>query len=405
MAVVGSCLSANSVLTVLQLFRRIHSAVHLAVSATVVAASMIAFYSSPFAGALPLVFKHEPESITRYRLQRLSTEALVKEIRAAVQADEFSDAEDLVKIGQELGHPIPPDVVASTVEPMTDAVWRNSTGFAQGFIYGEVDSMPSIFGAVAADYFVFGDIRDTYTEGGKLLVGADYDRLTLGASLFGIAMLAPGTGAFDAGASVLKNANKARKLSTKLAARLVQSARDAIDVGALKKGLTTMPAPKVSFSGPPRLTSAVSELTVDDIGKLDFSKLDGAVKAAWPIDTSAIRRQFYGVLRPAAINELRVASSSISGIQKSAGIRSVFKVIERADSPAELHRFKSLAKGMGDRTGGVIRLFGKGTIWLGDLIFEIAAAIAFAIAWCLGAVWTAFSFLLKFRGLLRSRRM
>ncbi|WP_234819676.1 MULTISPECIES: hypothetical protein [Sinorhizobium] len=93
---------------------------------------------------------------------------------------------------------------------MTDAAWRNSTGFAQGFVKGEVDSIPSIFGVVAADYFVFGDVRDTYTEGGKLLVGTDYDRFTLGASLFGMAMLAPGTGAFDAGASVLKNANKAR---------------------------------------------------------------------------------------------------------------------------------------------------------------------------------------------------
>ncbi|MFQ6185833.1 transcriptional regulator [Sinorhizobium meliloti] len=385
------------------MFSQIRSAARLIVSATTLAGSLLAFYSSPFAGALPLVFDHEPGAITRYRLQRLSTEGLVNEIRAAVAAEEFSDAEDLVRIGQELGHAIPPDVIASTIEPTTDLVWRNSTGFAHGFIYGEVDSVPSIFGAVAADYFVFGDVRDTYREGSKLLVGADYDRFTLGASLFGIAMLAPGTGAFDAGASVLKNANKARKLSSKLAARLVRSAGDAVDVGVLKKGLTTMPAPKVSFSGLPRLTSAVSGLTIDDVRKLDFSKLDGAVKEAWPIDTSAIRRQFHGALRPAAIGEIRTATSSINGIQKSAGIRSVFKVIERADSPAELRRFESLAKRFGDRTAGIIRLFGKGAIWLGDLILEIVAAILFAIAWCFGAAWTAISFLLKVRRLLWPR--
>ncbi|PDT82711.1 transcriptional regulator [Sinorhizobium sp. BJ1] len=385
------------------MLRRIHSAVRLAVSATVLTGSMIAFYESPFAGALPLVIDHEPESITRYRLQRLSTGVLVKEIRAAIAADEFSDAADLVRIGQELGHQIPPDVVASTVEPVADALWRNSTGFAQGFFYGEVNSIPSIFGAVAADYFVFGDVRDTYTEGGKLLVGDDYDRFTLGASLFGIAMLAPGTGAFDAGASVLKNANKARKLSSKLADRLVRSAGDAIDIGALKKGLTTMPAPMVSFSGLPRLTSAVSELTVDDARKLDFSKLEGAVKEAWPIDTYAIRRQFHGVLRSAALDELRIASSSISGIQRRAGIRSVFKVIERADSPAELRRFESLAKGMGDQTAGIIRLFGKGAIRLGDLLLEIVAAIALALGWLFGAAWTSLTFFLNFRRFLRSR--
>ncbi len=391
-------------LTVLQVLRRIHSAVHLAVSATVITASMIAFYSSPFAGALALAIDHEPESITRYRLQRLSTEVLVNEIRSAVAAGEFSDAEDLTRIGQELGHQIPPEVVASTVEPMTDAVWRNSTGFAQGFIYGEVNSMPSIFGAVAADYFVFGDVRDTYTEGGKLLVGEHYDRLTLGASLFGIATLAPGIGAIDIGASVLKNANKARKLSGKLVTHLAQSANEAIDIGALKRGLASIPAPKVSFSGLPRLTSAISDLTVDDVRKLDFSKLDGAVKKALPVDASAIRRQFDGVLKPQALDDLRLASSSIASIRNDAGIRSVFKVIERADSSAELDRFKSLAKGMGDRTAGVIRLFGKGAIRLGDLIFEIAAAIAFAIAWCFGALWTAFSCLLQLRRLLRPRK-
>lgn len=150
---------------------RFSSAVRLAFSTAALAGALIGFCASPFAGALLLVFDQKPEAITRYRLQRLSTGALVSEIREAVAADEFSDAEDLVRIGRELGHQIPPDVIASTVEPMADAVWRNSTGFAQGFIHGEVNSMPSILGAVAADYLVFGDVRDTYREGSKFLVG------------------------------------------------------------------------------------------------------------------------------------------------------------------------------------------------------------------------------------------
>jgi len=384
-------------------FGRFSSAVRLAVSTAALAGALIGFCASPFAGVLPLIFDQKPEAITRYRLQRLSTDALVHEIREAVAAGEFSDAEDLVRLGRELGHPIPTDVIASTVEPMADAVWRNSTGFAQGFIYGEVNSIPSIVGAVAADYLVFGDVRDTYREGSKLILGDEYDRFTLGASLFGIAMLAPGTGAFDAGASVLKNANKARKLSSKLATRLVRTAGEAIDLRALKRGLASTPPPEISFSGLPRLTKTLSQLTIDDARRLDFSKLDGALKEAWPIDASAIRRQFHGVLRPGAINELRAASSSISNIHDSAGIRSVFKVIERADSPAELRRYESLAKRMGNRTAGVIRLFGKGAIWIGDLMFQIVAAIILAIAWCFGAVWTILSFLLNLRRFFRSR--
>lgn len=385
------------------MFKRIRSAASLAVAASTLAGSLAAFYSSPFVYAIPLAFYHEPEIITRYRLQRLSTEALVDEIRAAVAADEFSDAEDLVKIGQELGHKIPSAVVASTVEPVADAVWRNSTGFARGFIKGEVDSVPSVFGAVAADYFVIGDIRDTYREGGKLLAGEDYDRFTLGASLFGIAMLVPGTGAFDVGASALKNANKAGKMSGKLAARLFRSVNDAVDVSVLKNGLASMPAPKVSFADLPRLTSAISDLSIEDVRKLDFSKLDGAAKEVWSIDVSAVRRQFDGVLKPGAVDELRAAVSSIGSIRSDAGIRSVFKVLERADSPTELARFKSLARSMGDRTAAVIRLFGKGAIWLGDLIIEIAAALMFAIAWFLGAVWTTTTFFLSLRRLLQSQ--
>nr|WP_153451955.1 transcriptional regulator [Sinorhizobium fredii] len=375
----------------------------MAVAATALAGSLAAFYSSPFAGALPLAFDHEPEAITRYRLQRLSTDALVNEIRAAVDADEFSDAQDLVRIGLELDHHIPPEVVTSTAEPMADVAWRNSTGFARGFIHGQVDSVPSLIGAVAADYFVIGDVRDTYREGGKLLAGDDYDRFTLGASLFGMVVtLAPGTGPIDVGASILKNANKAGKMSSKLAARLFRSVNDAVDVSVLKKGLAAMPAPKVSFSGLPGLAGAISELSIEDVRKLDFSKLDAAVKEAWPVDVSAVRRQFDGVLRPGTVDELRVAASSIGSIRSDAGIRSVFKVLERADSPAELDRFKSLAKRMGDRTAGTIRLFGKGAIWLGDLIFEMAAAIVFAIGWCLGAAWTASTFLLNLHRLLRS---
>lgn len=349
------------------------------------------------------MFDHEPETITRYRLTRLSTETLVSEVQAAVAAHEFADAQDMVRIGQELGREIPPVIIASTVEPISDAVWRNSAGFANGFIFGEVDSIPSIFGAVAADYFVIGDIRDTYTEGGKLLAGDDYNRVTLGASLFGIVTLAPGSGVSDVGASVLKNANKARKLSEKLAARLLGSLNEAIDVDILKKGMTSMPVPRASFSGLPHLTRAISDLTVDDVQKLDFSKLDAAVKEASPIDASAIRKQFDGVLKPDRAEELRVTVSSISSVWKNGGIRSAFKVIERADSPAELGRYKSLAKAMGGRTAGVVRLFGKGAIWLGDLIIEVIAAIVFAIAWCLGAVWTAISFILNLRRLLRSR--
>ncbi|WEX75806.1 hypothetical protein PYH37_000086 [Sinorhizobium numidicum] len=144
---------------------------------------------------------------------------------------------------------------------------------------------------------------------------------------------------------------------------------------------------------------AISDLTIDDVRKLDFAKLDGAVKEALPIDASTIRGQFDGVLKPRALDDMRVASSSIASIRHHAGISSVFKVIERADSPAELDRFKSLAKGLGDRTDGVIRLFGKGAIRLADLMFEIA----FAIAWCFGAAWTGISFLLKLRRLFRSR--
>jgi hypothetical protein len=364
---------------------------------------MAAFYSSPFAGALPLLVNHEPESITRYRLARLSPDEIEQEIRSAVAESDFADAQDLVRIGKDLGHELPPELVAATVEPMTATVWRNSSGFAQGFMYGEVNSVPSIFGAVAADYVVFGDVRDAYTEGGKLLVGADYDSFTLGASLFGIATLAPGAGAFDAGASILKNANKARKLSMKLSARLAGTARSAIDVDALKRGLASMPAPKVSISGLPRLAGAVSDLSVDDVRKLDFSKLEGPLKEAWPIDVTAIRRQFDGVLRPGAVDEIRIAADAVGDIQANAGIRSVFMTLEHADNPAELASFKSLAKGMGDRTAAAIRLFGKGAIWLGDLIYEIVAIVVFAILWSLGSVWTLISIVRGLRRLVRTQ--
>jgi hypothetical protein len=190
-----------------------------AVAVVALLSTGIAFFSSPMFGAAKLAFTYyDPFSITEYRLRRLSTEEISAKIKEAIAQGEFDDAVKLVEIGQQYGHSFDPELIARSRESALDATLRNSMDFADGFVSGKVSSPASFGGAMAADYLIFGDLRDIATEGTKAITGEDYDTLTLGLSLVGVATLVPGTGPIDAGASVIKNANKAGILSKRMAA-------------------------------------------------------------------------------------------------------------------------------------------------------------------------------------------
>jgi len=95
----------------------------------------------------------------------------------------------------------------------------------RGAITGRGTETASLAGAVIADLFVFGDIRDLVIETGTWLKGGDADEMIVALSAGGVLLtLSP---EIDLGAAVLKTARKMGALSDTMAKAVAEAARKA----------------------------------------------------------------------------------------------------------------------------------------------------------------------------------
>jgi hypothetical protein len=86
---------------------------------------------------------------------------------------------------------------------------------AMGALSGQGDSLEGILGAMAADFFVFGDLRDLVIQGGKQMLDGDSDEVVLLLSVVGVVTtLAPEV---DWVPSILKVARKTGAMSVRMA--------------------------------------------------------------------------------------------------------------------------------------------------------------------------------------------
>ncbi|RWO81058.1 transcriptional regulator [Mesorhizobium sp.] len=362
-------------------------------------ATGVAFFASPMFGAANLAFSYyDPILIADFRLRWLSTDEITARIEEAIAEKDFSDASKLVEIGIEQGHNFDPELIARTKEGVLQAGWRNANEFVSGFLSGNAETFGSVPGAILADYVGFGDIRDATVEGEKAIQGEDYDRITLGASVLGILTVVPGTGTLDVGASVVKNANKAKKLTAPMARILKKAFSNLVDLKALKKPLSTSePLFKMpSITGILRLRD---KITIREIEDLDFSRLKAAASDIGPIDNNAIRKKFDGVLRPEEFEEVAKFTGGVSTVAYSGGLKAAFQALSKSDDPTDLARYGMLAKKAGQRSSPLIRLLGKSAIYLGKLVYAIIGALIYAAVWVLSAVWSVFAFARNLRRL------
>lgn len=104
---------------------------------------------------------------------------------------------------------------------------RKGNALLRGALVGEGDSLESLIGAVAADMFVVGDVRDLLIQGGKLAVDGDSDELILALSAVGL--LTTVMPEVDWVAAFLKVAKKAGALSRQMVEALVRIIRRSLD--------------------------------------------------------------------------------------------------------------------------------------------------------------------------------
>ncbi|WLF99790.1 transcriptional regulator (plasmid) [Brucella intermedia] len=363
-----------------------------AASAVCLIASAVAFYSSSQFAALKLAFNYwDPLAITEFRLNQLSTNDFITEIEASLAEDDIAEAGNLVALAQERGHEIPSELVEKSKESVFQYGLRNIKDFINGATTGEATSATAIGGALAADYVGVGDVRDAVIQGGYLIQGQDYDKITLGLSLVGLATVIPGTGAVDIGASVVKTANKAGKLSKPLRNRVGKLASEMVDVTALRKGLSEVKLPTFRTPAIREVRSTVSNLKWSDVMKGDFSGFGALIKSMMPIDVDAAKMSFKGAIKPNVASEVGSLVSNATVITKVGGVKTTFRVLEHADDAKDLSRFTKLTSKYGEQTSAVVKILGKTAIKLGKLAYWLAAVMIGILGWVLWAAWLLFS--------------
>lgn len=73
------------------------------------------------------------------------------------------------------------------VEAERDSYFTKAGGFIKGFIYGEIESIPSLIGCVSGDVFVWGDFRDFVKNSYRYYTGGEVDQINYILSTIGLA--------------------------------------------------------------------------------------------------------------------------------------------------------------------------------------------------------------------------
>jgi hypothetical protein len=117
-----------------------------------------------------------------------------------------------------------------------ESVLRKGKELLRGALVGEGDSLEALIGAVAADMFVVGDIRDLMIQGGRLAVDGESDELILALSAVGV--LTTVMPEIDWIAAFLKVAKKGGALTRHMVeslVRIIRRANDTRDYAELKQ--------------------------------------------------------------------------------------------------------------------------------------------------------------------------
>ena len=164
---------------------------------------------------------------TASRLARLQLATLpdfdyASEVNALRAQGRYGEAEVIAKAGLD-GLSLGPerDELDRTLQQTIaerDSWMRKVRSAGLGALSGRGTDLESLVGAVAADFFVVGDVRDLVLEGGKLLIDGDSDELVLLLSFVGlVTTLAP---EIDWAPAVLKAARRTGNVTGPMAAYL-----------------------------------------------------------------------------------------------------------------------------------------------------------------------------------------
>jgi hypothetical protein len=285
--------------------------------------------------------------------EKFNADVARREIDQALAANDADLARSFVDLANERHVALDAEQVKKVDAAVAEAgsAAHAAESFAQGLVTGEPHDGMGLAGTTLGDLFVFGDIRDAAREGARLATGQQADELVLGLACVGIAITAGTYASLGVGAparvglTLAKVARKSGKLGGELALYIGRALREVVDMGQLRRALAS-----ASLSEP-----AVAVRAARDAVKL--RRASGLVDLARDVGT----------------------------IERKAGTRAAMDSLKVAENPRAMSRIAKLAEKEGGRTRAILKVAGRGAIFLTGALFDLGF-------WILGALFTLFSF-------------
>ncbi len=306
-----------------------------------------------------LMAQDDPLQLVDHALDRSFNAAVAtREIEDALKAGDADLAKSFLDLARDRYVPIDAALAARVEEANSAAAAtaRAAGSFAMGLITGEPDDLVGLAGTALGDLFVFGDIRDAIREGSRLASGEPADELILGLSGVGLALTAGTYMSFGAatparvGLSMVKAARRTGRITTQMTQWLGRTLRSVVDWPALR------PA----------------------VGNVSLTEPAVAARAA---------RQ---AIKVENSQDLLKMVGDVGRVQSRAGTQAALDGLKISHGPRDVARVARIADVKGNRTRAILKMFGRGALFL--------AASAFSLAWwVLGAILTVLGFVMALK--------
>ena len=301
----------------------------------------------------------DPARLADHALDRsFNADVARREIEAALRVGDANLANSFLDLARDRKVAVDPALVKRVEDANTAAAaaGRAAGSFAHGLITGEPEDLAGLAGTALGDLFVFGDIRDAIREGSRMANGEPADELILGFAGVGIALTAGTYMSLGAaaparvGISVLKAARRTGRITAQMGQWLTRTLRQVVDVTALRSAVSS-----ANIAQP-----AVAVRAVRQAVKVEKSR------------------------------DLVRLVSDVGRVQARAGTQAALDGLRIAQGSRDVARLARLADVKGSRTRAILKMFGRGALFL--------VASAFSLAWwVLGAVFTVLMFVVALK--------
>ena len=182
------------------------------------------------ASLLAIFVRDLPASIIRHQWAKLPGYDYLAEARQLRADGRYGEALVVADAGlAELDGPAHEQLLAErdTIVAERDSLLRRARAFGKGALTGQGQSLEELVGAITADLFVVGDVRDLLIQGAHYAVDGEADEVVLALSAVGV--LTTVVPEIDWAAAVLKYARKTGRMTKAFAEEVLRICRQALN--------------------------------------------------------------------------------------------------------------------------------------------------------------------------------